>query len=403
MATVNDKIAEGMEFLGQCVAGDPALGCMQCGMCSSSCPLGTAMQYPPRQLILQARSGNLDEIIKSPSLWMCVGCYNCSFRCPRGIELTEEVWPALRDRAMQLGIQPPTELQAALQNTFKYGNALGNSPRKRTDWANNLDVPLRDLSQEPSVVEVLWLVGDYPSYYPRNQVVSRDFARILTAMGVRWGILGRDEKTIGDCERLAGEEGLFESLIEDNIQVLSKHQYEKILVTDPHSLNSLQNIYPKRGHNYPVEHYAPFLAERLDQLKPLLAKPVEATVTYHDNCWLSRRCGCFDPPRQLLEAIPGVTLVEMRRNRENGLCCGGGGGGMWLDGHIVEQGGQRLSDERIREAASTGADVLAVSCPFELSRFEDSAKVTDLEGRLKVRDIIELLAESMDLREKETS
>jgi len=314
--------------------------------------------------------------------------------------LTDLLWPAIRDRAMQEGYQPPAELQKALQNTYMYGNALGKSPKKRTEWAKDLDVPIRDLSQNPEPVEVLWLVGDYPAYYPRNQVVTRDFARILTALGVRWGIIGNKEKTIGDCERLSGEEGLFESLIEYNIQTLRSYEYEKLIVTDPHSLNSLQNIYPKYGGRFPVEHYATFLADRLEELKGLLVRPLEAVVTYHDNCCLSRRCGCYEAPRDLLRAIPGVQLVEMRRNREHGLCCGGGAGGMWLDGHIVELGGHRLSDERIVEAAATGAKILAVSCPFELSRFEDAAKVKGLEDRIVVRDIIELLAESMDLREK---
>jgi Fe-S oxidoreductase len=115
---------------------------------------------------------------------------------------------------------------------------------------------------------------------------------------------------------------------------------------------------------------------------------------------VGRRCGCYDPPRSLLQLIPGIKLVEMERHHDNALCCGGGGGGMWLDGHIVAHGGHRLSDERIRQAADTKADTLAVSCPYELSRFEDAAKVTGLEGRLQVRDIIELLAESMDLGER---
>ena len=132
----------------------------------------------------------------------------------------------------------------------------------------------------------------------------------------------------------------------------------------------------------------------------MIVRPVEGKVTYHDNCCLGRRYGCYEPPRSLLEMIPGVNLVEMTRNRANALCCGGGGGGMWLDGHIVAQGGRRLSDERVRQAADTGADTLAVSCPYELSRFEDAAKVVGLEGKLKVRDIIELVAESMDLGER---
>jgi Fe-S oxidoreductase len=132
----------------------------------------------------------------------------------------------------------------------------------------------------------------------------------------------------------------------------------------------------------------------------MIVKPIEATVTYHDNCCVGRRCGCFDPPREILRLIPGVKLVEMERHHENARCCGGGGGGMWLDAHIVAHGGHRLSDERIRQAAETGADTLAVSCPYELSRFEDAAKVAGVDDRLKVRDIIELLAEAMDLGER---
>lgn len=401
MATATTPFQQGAEFLSHLVDGDPALGCMQCGVCSGSCPLGTAMEFPPRQLILQTRSGNLDRVLSSPSLWMCVGCYTCSLRCPRDIELTDGLWPALRDRAMQEGIQPPAELQDAFQNIFKYGNSLGESPRKRLRWAEDLDVPLRDLSKEPSPVEVLWLVGDYPSYYPRNQVVTRAFARILTALGIRWGVLGNKEKAIGECDRMFGEEGLFETLVEYNKKLLDQHQFERLVTLDPHAFRALRQFYPRHDAEYPVEHYVTFLAERLDQLRPLLTKPVTAKVTYHDNCCAGRRYECFDPPRQLLQAIPGVELVEMVRNRQNSLCCGGGGGGMWLDGHIVEHGGQRLSDDRIGQAADTGADTLAVSCPFELSRFEDSAKVAGLEGRIQVRDVIELLAESMDLGDKE--
>jgi Fe-S oxidoreductase len=320
MATATNSFQQGVEFLSQVVDGDPALGCMQCGMCSGSCPLGAAMEFPPRQLILQIRSGNLDAIFSSPSLWMCVGCYTCSARCPRDIELTDGLWPALRDRAMQEGIQPPAELQDAFQNIFKYGNSLGESPRKRLKWAEGLDVPLRDLSKEPSAVEVLWLVGDYPSYYPRNQVVTRAFARILTALGVRWGVLGNKEKGIGDCDRLFGEEGLFETLVEYNKKLLDGHQFEKLVVLDPHAFRALQQYYPRHGAEYPVEHYTTFLADRLDQLESLLSKEVSATVTYHDNCCVGRRCGCYEPPRQLLEAIPGVDLVEMGRNRDYSLC-----------------------------------------------------------------------------------
>jgi dimethylglycine catabolism B len=395
--------AELLKQLGKAGDGKSPLGCMQCGLCAASCPLGSAMEFPPRKLILQAASGNLDKVLASPSLWMCVACYTCSKRCPRGIELTDVLWPALRDAAMQQGIQPPAELQETFQNILKYGNTLGRSPRQRMEWAKDLDVRVLDLSKESRPVEVLWLVGCYPSYYPRNQVVARAFARLLTQLGVTWGVLGAQEKAIGECDRMFGEEGLFETLVAANRKILDKQDFQKLVVLDPHAFHALQEYYPRFGAWYPVQHYTTFLAERLEQLKPLIARPVESVVTYHDNCCLGRRCGCYDAPRSLLELVPGVKLVEMSRTRDNSLCCGGGGGGMWLDSHIVAQGGLRLSDQRVAQAAETGADTLAVSCPYELARFEDAAKVAGLEGRLKVRDIIELLAECMDLGERSVS
>ncbi len=393
----------GIELLGKIgklESGEPPFGCMQCGLCAASCPLGPAMEYPPRKLILQTIAGNLDKVLTSPSLWMCVGCYSCSKRCPRGIELTEELWPALRDAAMQEGHQPPAELQETFQNVFKYGNVLGKSPRQRMQWAKDLDVRVLDLSREPRPVDVLWLVGCYPSYYPRNQVVARAFARIMTELGVSWGVLGNKEKAVGECDRMFGEEGLFETLVEQNRKLLDAQEFGKLVVLDPHAYRALQSFYPRFDAWYPVQHYTMFLEEYVEKLKPLMVKPVEAVVTYHDNCCVGRRCDYYEPPRELLRLIPGVKLVEMARNRDNSLCCGGGGGGMWLDNHIVSNGGQRLSDQRVRQAAEAGADTLAVSCPYELSRFEDAAKVTGLEGKLKVRDVIELMAESMDLGER---
>ena len=161
---------------------------------------------------------------------MCVACYTCSQRCPRGIELTDRLWPALRDRAMQEGHQPPAELQETFQNIFKYGNTLGKSPRQRLDWAKGLDVPVLDLSKDRRPVDVLWLVGCYPSYYPRNQGVARAFARILTALGVSWGVLGTKEKAIGECDRMFGEEGLFETLVEENSKLLNQQEFGKLVV-----------------------------------------------------------------------------------------------------------------------------------------------------------------------------
>jgi Fe-S oxidoreductase len=373
--------------------------CIQCGMCSAACPLAFAMDYTPRRAIYMAKEGLLDPVLQSNTLWLCVSCYNCTARCPTGLKVTDILFPALRDAAINAGVTLPGELKKGLDNTYRYGNALGESARKRIEWLKGAGVPVPIASQLRRPFDVLWLVECYPSYHPRNVVQSQAMARVLSALGVDFAILGPEERCIGDCERLSGEKGLFESLVEYNTSLLDKYEYREIITSDPHAYNSLHRVYPSLVKTYPVKHYIHFLAERLHLLKPLLKHRVEARVTYHDNCCLGRMCGLYDAPRALLRAIPGVSLVEMAFTRDNALCCGGGGAGMWLDTVISQTAGERLSDRRIGHALATGAGILAVSCPFESSRFEDSLKSTGNEAKMVVRDILELLDESMRGRE----
>jgi Fe-S oxidoreductase len=185
-------------------------------------------------------------------------------------------------------------------------------------------------------------------------------------------------------------------LAEKNGRAFGKYEFNEIITTDPHAYNALKNEYPALGISYPVQHHTQFLAQRLDQLKPLLKQEVKATVAYHDPCYLGRANGVYDEPRALLEAIPGLNLVEMSHNRQTSLCCGGGGGGMWLDGFQWEKAQVRLSEWRVREAIAAGADILAVACPYEAPRFEDAAKTVQGAGKLVVKDIVELLAEAME-------
>jgi Fe-S oxidoreductase len=182
-----------------------------------------------------------------------------------------------------------------------------------------------------------------------------------------------------------------------NGQLFKKYKFNEIITTDPHAFNAIKNEYPSLGIKYPVRHYTQFLFERLEQLKPLMKKEVKAKVAYHDPCYLGRVNGIFDEPRALLTAIPGVELVELSHQRMNSLCCGGGGGGMWLDGFQWEKAHTRLSEWRVREAMAVHADILAVACPYEPPRFEDATKTIENAGQLKVREIAELIAESMEV------
>jgi Fe-S oxidoreductase len=303
-----------------------------------------------------------------------------------------KIMPAVREQAVLQG-NAPTELSQAFENTFRYGNPLGEPARKRADWAKDAGVPVPILAQIHRPVDILWFVECYPAYHPRGKDAARGLARIFHELGVDYGILGIEEKCSCDSQRLAGEKGLFEMFAEHNIKMFSKYQFNTLVTADPHALNAFKHEYPKYGGEYNVLHYTQFLAPMLNRIP--FKKSLPYRVTFHDPCYLGRHNGEYEAPRRLLEAIPGIELTEMARCKANGYCCGGGGGGMWLDSFARPHVSERLSERRVREAISTGADVLAVCCPYEISRFEDAVKSTGNEGKLIVRDIIELIDESM--------
>lgn len=375
--------------------GERIRTCLQCASCSGVCPFGYIMDFPPGKMIALLRADMFENVLKTDTVWMCISCYACSEVCPKKIPLTPGLMTRAKEQLLLEG-NIPTELQRALEFSQRYGNPLGESPRKRAQWAKGItpEVPIMQKVSQP--VDVLWFVGDYPSYHPRVQIATKALAKIFNALGVNFGILGQEESSDGDSQRLAGERGLFEMLAEKNGDVLSKYQFDEIVTTDPHAYNAFKNEYPKLGISYPVRHFTEFLVDRLDQLKPLLTQEIQARVTYHDPCYLGRANGVYDAPRILLESIPGLELVEMSHNRETSLCCGGGGGGMWLDGFQWEKAHVRLSEWRIREATLAGADILAVACPYESPRFEDAVKMVEGSGQLLVKDIAELLADAME-------
>jgi Fe-S oxidoreductase len=303
-----------------------------------------------------------------------------------------DIMPAVREQAVLDG-KVPAELQDVFEKTFEYGNPMGESPRKRAEWIKDAGVEVPILKELGRAVDVLWFVECYPAYHPRGKDASRALARIFHALEVDFGILGTEEKCTCDSQRLAGERGLFEELAEENIKNLKKYKHEKLLVTDPHALNAFRHEYPKLGGEFDVVHYTTYLAPLMNELD--LKKSLDIKVTFHDPCYLGRHNGEFEAPRTMLEALPGLELIEMDRCKLNSYCCGGGGGGMWLDGFMSDHVDERLSEKRVREAVETGAEVLAICCPYEVSRFEDAVKSTGNEGKLLVRDIAELVLDAM--------
>ncbi len=368
--------------------------CIQCGDCSGVCPVGSQMDFPPSRIIAAIRSNSYERVTAVDTVWMCIACSACSSACPQLIPVTADVMTRAKEGLMLSGAVPP-ELQAALEKTQRYGNPLGESPRKRADWIKGIESKVPVLGLEKTSTDVVWFVGDYAAYHPRVQAASRAFASLLNLLGVDFAILGNDETSDGDSQRLAGERGLFEMLGEKNGKTLRKYQFNQIITTDPHAYNAFKNQYPALGVSYPVQHYTEFLAQRLGQLQPLLTHPLKARVTFHDPCYLGRVNKIYDAPRTLLEAIPELNLVEMPHFKGNSLCCGGGGGGMWLDGFQWEKSHSRLSEWRVREALSVRADILAVACPYETPRFDDAVKSLGKVEELSVKDISELLLDAI--------
>ncbi len=384
------------KVIGATPGGEKIRKCLQCGTCSGVCPYGFAMDYPPRTLIAALRADDFHGVLESDTIWLCVSCFACASVCPAKIPLTRGLLATLKTE-MLVGGSIPQELQVALGNSRRYGNALGESPKKRADWARDFTVPVPVMHTHRQPVEVLWFVGDYASYHPRAQLVSKAMAKILHALNISFGILGPEECSDGDTQAFTGEWGLFELLARKNVQAMRKYSFDYLVTTDPHAYNALRHEYPRLGFERTIKHGVQLLTERIDQLRPMLQHPIKRRVTYHDPCYLGRanENNIYEEPRQLLAAIPGVEVVEMSHNREQSICCGGGGGGMWLDGYSWEKAHARTTEWRVQEAVAAGADVLAVACPYEAPRFEDAVKGAGEEGRLAVRDVLELLAESM--------
>jgi len=245
--------------------------CIQCGSCSGVCPWGYLMDFPPSRMIAALRSNVFNRVVDSDTVWMCIACFACTTVCPTLIPVTVDLMTRTKEELL-LTENIPSELQAALEYSQRYGNPLGESPRKRADWIQGLEPKVKVLGKDTNKTDILWFVGDYASYHPRVQMTSKAFARLLHALGVDFAILGAAECSDGDSQRLAGELGLFEILAEKNGQAFSKYEFNEIITTDPHAYNAIRNEYPKLGIAYPIRHYTQLLVERLDQMQPLLQK-----------------------------------------------------------------------------------------------------------------------------------
>jgi Fe-S oxidoreductase len=294
-----------------------------------------------------------------------------------------------RTKLIMEGTGVPDLMNQTLERLFNYENPWVASKRERVVWAKGLDVPAL---KKGGAGVVCYFVGCTTSFDARAQGIAKSFSAILNRAGVGFGILGEKEPCCGDIARVVGEVGLFQEKKENCSALFEEYGIKEVVTSSPHCFHTFLNEYP--GKSFGVRHYALFLRELIADGRLKLQKPVNSAVTYHDPCYLGRHNRIFEEPREVIRAVPGIKLLEMKHHGPDSLCCGGGGGRMWQGPEL--RGEARMGEVRIREAAETGAEILITSCPLCLIMLEDAAKTLGLDTRLKVMDLNELVLKSVE-------
>jgi len=360
-------------------AGGEALKkCYQCGTCTGTCPWTPITHFNIRKLVRFGQLG-LDGI--EEFMWGCSTCKFCVDRCPRGVELIDVV-TAIRNVYSGGGMLPQS-LRAFVGSMSARGNPWSGEQSKRNDWAKD-KYPL--YTQD---TEYLFWTCCTVCYDPRNIKLAKATAEVLNLAGLKWGMPTVDVNCCGESVRKVGDLELFERLKQNNLNYFKTNNVDKIITVSPHCLATFKKEY---GEDYDVMHLSQLIDKLIKERKLTPKKDFGGLkVTYHDPCYLGRHSGVYDAPRDVLKAIPGIDFVEMGRNREQSMCCGGGGGGLWME----KLKGERLSDLRIEEAMATGATVLATSCPYCITMFEDSTRTLNVDEQIKIKDVTELFLESL--------
>lgn len=390
-----------------------AYACIMCNRCQDVCPAyTTGKELSPSALEVNKRyylNEHLEELatgatsefnlldyaISESAVWGCTACGACIDICPVG---NEPMFDILYMRRHQVLMEDtfPSELKSAFRGMERNGNPWNQSGRDRLKWAEGLDVPTVDENPEP---ELLWWVGCAPAYDPRAQQVSQAFAKILNAAGINYAVLGESEVCTGDAARRAGNEYLFYEMAKANIEVLNEVAPKRIVTTCPHCLHTLGKEYGQYGGHYDVIHHTQLLSELT------AAKQITVTrsntkadgeidrITFHDPCYLGRHNGIVDAPRQALGSTDAF-VVEMPRHGKQSFCCGAGGAQMWKEEeHGKGPNAEPVNVNRFREAEATGAQTVAVGCPFCLTMMSDAAKNSKKD--VQVKDVAEVLAEHL--------
>ncbi len=414
--------------------------CTECGRCTAACPANiTGKVLSPRKIIVNTRQrlmelaplmagdpgefrdpklvagegadagattaeqvlGNrlLDNYVTEEELWQCTSCRACVTECPVSIDHLDVI-NEMRRYLVLSESRFPAEIQPAFESMERNGSPWAFDPLDRARWAEGMDIPtMAELAERGHRPEVLFWVGCMGSFDDRSKKITVAVARILKAAGIDFAILGQEEACNGDPARRMGNEYLHQILARQNIETLDRYEVKTVLTSCPHCFHQIGNEYPQLGGNYEVIHHSTFIQRLLDDGRiPLDTEEGRAlTITYHDSCYLGRYNDVYEEPRETLRrALPVVKIVEPERTRSRGLCCGAGGGQMWME----ETQGKRINIERTEELIATGADAVAVACPFCMTMISDGLKQKDSE--IPVLDISEVVASRLAVHERET-
>ena len=383
--------------------------CTECGRCQAACPAwNTGKPLSPKLLVMDLRDHLFEQgpkilearktgqelepiaivpdVIDEEVVWACTTCGACMQECPVDIEHVDTIVDLRRNLVMAES-RFPTEAGTLLRNLEGAGNPWGMPQAQRADWAEGMDV--RVVAEGDRAPEYLYWVGCAGSFDDRAKAISRAVVKLLQRAGVSFAILGPREMCTGDPARRIGNEYLFQTMAEQNVETLQDAGVTKVIANCPHCFNTLRNEYPDYGGRFEVLHHSEVIASLVAEGRLRPTGRVDTTVAYHDPCYLGRHNDIYRDPRKALEAVPGVTTVEMPRHGERALCCGAGGARMWMEERI----GKRINEERMDEAASTGADTVGVACPYCLIMLDDSARIRGEDTR--VLDLAQVVARSL--------
>lgn len=380
--------------------------CTECRRCTDICPAnGVGKILDPREIMLklrdsmlienQLKEGNIAEglyesgMINKEEIWACTNCGACVGECPVGIDQLRSIMQLRRYQTLSLG-EVPASAGKAIENIKQHKNPWGISVEDRFKWAEGLEIPL--ITGDTPEVEWLYYVGCAGSYDPNNQKVARSVVTILQQCKVDFAVMGKGENCTGEPAKRLGDEYSFAEIAVSNVEQLKSLKFKKIVTHCPHCFNTLKNDYPDYGGVYQVFHHTQLLSQLHKDGKLKLPGEMRKTVTFHDPCFLGRHNEEYEAPRQLLNAVAGLRLVEMQQSKKTSSCCGMGGGNMWYES---EGGAKTIVEQRLEHVAQTKAKTLVTGCSFCMINFKSAFAKNEATKDLEIVDVAQVVADAL--------